>query len=345
MHESNVQAEHPMGRRDIPSPPKNKSLKDQKVYRSQVGNDNKDFTSFQEQLQALGLELRDVPGDGNCLFRALGDQLDGHSHNHLTHRRDVCEYMLKHREDFEPFIEDEVPFQRYIDNLSQSGTYAGNDAIVAFARLHEVVIVIHQLNSPLWNIKGTEQPNARQLHIAYHNGVHYSSVRKIGEDSQLPANIRLPPESKSSFGKKSRNKKCTYDEDEISAMVLQVATATGSNDMEGIYTVLEDNDFDVEATIDVVFSLKDLMKEYGKQKDVGLWGPNGSGTRLFGNAALDTSSEFQIVPAQRILEASSRKTPPKYQADKAKRESEDGQSKDKRDTNTTDSKDFSCLNL
>jgi len=28
------------------------------------------------------------------------------------------------------------------------GTYAGNDAIVAFARLHQVNIIIHQLSSP-----------------------------------------------------------------------------------------------------------------------------------------------------------------------------------------------------
>ena len=49
----------------------------------------------------------------NCLFRALGDQLEGHGRNHLKHRRDVVAYMLDHREDFEPFVEDDVPFDKH----------------------------------------------------------------------------------------------------------------------------------------------------------------------------------------------------------------------------------------
>jgi hypothetical protein len=35
-----------------------------------------------------------------------------------------------------------------VKNLSTIGTYAGNDAIVAFARLYQTNVVIHQLNSP-----------------------------------------------------------------------------------------------------------------------------------------------------------------------------------------------------
>lgn len=28
-------------------------------------------------MKALNLQLKDVGGDGNCLFRSMGDQLDG----------------------------------------------------------------------------------------------------------------------------------------------------------------------------------------------------------------------------------------------------------------------------
>ena len=49
----------------------------------------------------------------NCLFRALGDQLEGHGRNHFKHRLDVVNYMLEHREDYEPFVEDDVPFDRH----------------------------------------------------------------------------------------------------------------------------------------------------------------------------------------------------------------------------------------
>ena len=36
--------------------------------------------------------------------------------------------------------------------LRQDGTYAGNDAIVAFARRNGVNVVIHQLNAPMWTV-------------------------------------------------------------------------------------------------------------------------------------------------------------------------------------------------
>ena len=38
-----------------------------------------------------------LKGDGNCLFRALGDQLDGRVQEHLTHREAVVRYMRHHR--------------------------------------------------------------------------------------------------------------------------------------------------------------------------------------------------------------------------------------------------------
>ncbi|XP_028309911.1 OTU domain-containing protein 3 [Gouania willdenowi] len=159
--------------------------------RPQDGDDGAEFISFSNQLQALGLKLREVPGDGNCLFRALGDQLEGHSRGHLQLRQDTVQYMMSHRQDFEPFVEDDVPFTKHLSNLSQPGTFAGNDAIVAFARSQEVKVVIHQLNTPLWEINGAEKLACRELHIAYRYGDHYDSVRRIGDNSESPAQLRI----------------------------------------------------------------------------------------------------------------------------------------------------------
>ena len=41
-----------------------------------------------------------------------------------------------------------------VNALSKDGTYAGNDAIVAFARNHDLNIVIHQLFAPVWIVSG-----------------------------------------------------------------------------------------------------------------------------------------------------------------------------------------------
>ena len=98
--------------------------------------------------------------------------------------------MRHHRDDFEPFVEDNVPFECHcmlmvldlylylrliffylcelkihflffftvnlkfslfsVVNMAEPGTYGGNGCIVAFARLNSVDVVIHQLNTPMW---------------------------------------------------------------------------------------------------------------------------------------------------------------------------------------------------
>uniref|UniRef100_A0A3B4AHU3 OTU domain-containing protein 3 n=1 Tax=Periophthalmus magnuspinnatus TaxID=409849 RepID=A0A3B4AHU3_9GOBI len=173
--------------------------------KGQDGDDGAEFLSFSNQLQALGLKLREVPGDGNCLFRALGDQLEGHSRAHLRLRQETVDYMNSHRQDFEPFVEDDVPFEQHLSNLSQPGTFAGNDAIVAFARSQEVKVVIHQLNTPLWEINGSENQLCRELHIAYRYGDHYDSVRKIGDNTESPAQLRIEGQ-KREFGDGQRDR-------------------------------------------------------------------------------------------------------------------------------------------
>ena len=89
---------------------------------------------------------------------------------HLGHREAVVRYMRKHRwavfspkhpvsnfflvfrDDFEPFVEDDISFDDHLSSLSEQGTFGGNDAIVAWARLHQCTVVIHQLNKPLWQV-------------------------------------------------------------------------------------------------------------------------------------------------------------------------------------------------
>lgn len=36
------------------------------------------FTGFNKEITPLKLMLKDVAGDGNCLFRSFADQIDGH---------------------------------------------------------------------------------------------------------------------------------------------------------------------------------------------------------------------------------------------------------------------------
>ncbi|XP_069804942.1 OTU domain-containing protein 3 [Dendropsophus ebraccatus] len=230
-----------------------------KERRNRPGEDGDpgEFLSFANQLQVLGLRLREVPGDGNCLFRALGDQLEGHSRNHLRHRQETVEYMVKHRQDFEPFVEDDVPFDRHVENLAQPGTFAGNDAIVAFARNNQVNVVIHQLNNPLWQIHGSDKGNTRELHIAYRYGEHYDSVRSSQDNTETPAHLQTEMLSKDVSNKSKP--KAPMSEERGDA-VQKVRNATGCADVRLIMQSLEAESYDIESTIQMVLQIEQLKQ-------------------------------------------------------------------------------------
>ncbi|XP_059807970.1 OTU domain-containing protein 3 [Hypanus sabinus] len=278
-----------------------RALAKERKNRSQGGTEDEEFVSFANQLLAMGLKLREVPGDGNCLFRALGDQLEGHSQNHLKHRRETVDFMIKHRQDFEPFVEDDVPFDRYVTNLEKPGTFVGNDVIVAFARNNQVNIVIHQLNAPLWQVFGTRKSNAAELHIAYRYGEHYDSVRKVNDNSEAPANLRTEMLMKDDSKKKDRNKMCDYQVEDIRDFenggteidmddaVQKVRNATGCMDTDLIVQNLELESHNIESAIVAVLQMDELKNKNSIDESnvSSLWMENGSGNRIFGNQGIN----------------------------------------------------------
>ena len=65
----------------------------------------------------LKIEYRDVNGDGNCLFRAISDQMTGKESNHRKFRRDAVDYVKNNKDNFAPFIEDD--WDKFLSTLGQ----------------------------------------------------------------------------------------------------------------------------------------------------------------------------------------------------------------------------------
>ncbi|KAK9788141.1 hypothetical protein WJX73_008434 [Symbiochloris irregularis] len=70
------------------------------------------------ELSAVGLRVKQVTGDGNCFFRAVADQL-GNTISYVDLRSKVVSFMLQHRADFEPFMEDEEAFDTYCARMAK----------------------------------------------------------------------------------------------------------------------------------------------------------------------------------------------------------------------------------
>jgi len=81
-------------------------------------NDSTDDPDLEKQLDKINLKLRDVNGDGNCLFRAISDQMTGKESNHRKFRRDAVDYVKNNKDDFAPFIEDD--WDKFLSNLGMA---------------------------------------------------------------------------------------------------------------------------------------------------------------------------------------------------------------------------------
>ncbi|KAK2448891.1 Cysteine proteinases superfamily protein [Trifolium repens] len=103
-----------------------------------------DTAQFRTQLDALGLRIVEVTADGNCFFRALADQLEGNEEEHRKYRSMVVKHIL---ETFEPFIEDEVPFDEYFQTMDNDGTWAGHMEVQAASLVTHSNVCIHRVGS------------------------------------------------------------------------------------------------------------------------------------------------------------------------------------------------------
>ncbi|CDU23164.1 uncharacterized protein SPSC_01794 [Sporisorium scitamineum] len=95
------------------------------------------------QLKRMGLYAANTTGDGNCLFRALSDQLYGNPSRHAQLRQETCDHLAARPEKFAGFVDDK-PFDQYIRLMRENGTYGGHLELHAFAQMKQKQIKIVQ---------------------------------------------------------------------------------------------------------------------------------------------------------------------------------------------------------
>ncbi|CAN1813191.1 OVARIAN TUMOR DOMAIN-containing deubiquitinating enzyme 7 [Linum perenne] len=101
-----------------------------------------DLTLFRDQLDGLGLKIIQVTAD---VYRSLADQLAGNEEEHEKYRSMVVQYIRKNREIFEPFLEDDVPFEEYCQQMEKDGTWAGHMELQAASLVTNSNICIHRV--------------------------------------------------------------------------------------------------------------------------------------------------------------------------------------------------------
>lgn len=138
-----------------------------------------DIQAFSDSLRPAGLVIRDVANDGNCFFRAVSDQLYGSEDYHNKLRQRACDYLENHKLQYQHFVDDEQSFDEYVQDMRNDAVWADNVELQAISMACGVNIRIHQSGKPSYDIRNHPTPNAPAIHLSYHFGEHYASVRPL----------------------------------------------------------------------------------------------------------------------------------------------------------------------
>ncbi|KDO29533.1 hypothetical protein SPRG_05489 [Saprolegnia parasitica CBS 223.65] len=133
-----------------------------------------------------------MEADGNCLFRALSDQLHGDQTHFPVIRKDIVQYIKDHQDDLEPFMEDEEAFDHYCSRMADDGVWGGNLELYVASLLWQRHIVVHQVDGNRTTID-CGHAKARAWHVCYYNDEHYDSIRSVDDDlMSTPLPLPLP---------------------------------------------------------------------------------------------------------------------------------------------------------
>ncbi|RAL65591.1 hypothetical protein DID88_005265 [Monilinia fructigena] len=180
-------------------------------------------------LKENGLVIHKIEADGNCLFRALSDQLYGHSEDHLKIRRDIVEQMRANPDEYKPYFavgfvkrnagrkaartgpvdsqaasdaELEEKFQAYLVKMSRPHTWSDETELKAFVQEYKVDVTVWY---PSWKLTFSAEHDKTpqvQVQITFNeNASHYSSVRDASSDHPAVKYVKATTEEKSEINK------------------------------------------------------------------------------------------------------------------------------------------------
>ncbi|XP_076936487.1 OVARIAN TUMOR DOMAIN-containing deubiquitinating enzyme 7-like isoform X2 [Bidens hawaiensis] len=173
----------------------------------------------------------------------------------------VVHYIMKNRESFEPFIEDEVPSDEYCQSMEKDGTWAGNMELQAASLVTHSNICIHRKSSSRWYIKNFSDFDAKMVHLSYHDWEHYNSVRLKDDPCNGPtlpiiikADADLSVKShKTNDAVSKTNGRSANDAIKLES-IKTVKAGSGCEDEEKIQQVLLQVDGDVDAAIEFIIA-------------------------------------------------------------------------------------------
>jgi OTU domain-containing protein 5 len=133
-----------------------------------------EFVQLSASLKEKGLQIKFMKEDGNCLFRAVADQLFGDQEMHDIVRDKCLNYMVAERDHFSQFVCED--FGEYIRRKRVDKCFGNNPEIQAISELYNRPIEIYSATEPLNIFQGDYVKDNYPIRMSYHEGNHYNSV-------------------------------------------------------------------------------------------------------------------------------------------------------------------------
>ncbi|CAM8919785.1 unnamed protein product [Rhodiola kirilowii] len=124
--------------------------------------------------RAKGLEVKRMLEDGNCLFRAVADQVYGDSEAYDLTRQMCIDYMERERDHFSQFVTE--GFTSYCKRKRRDKVYGNNVEIQALAEMYSRPIHIYSYSTEPINIFQGSYITDVPIRLSYHQGNHYNSL-------------------------------------------------------------------------------------------------------------------------------------------------------------------------
>ncbi|XP_031384627.1 OVARIAN TUMOR DOMAIN-containing deubiquitinating enzyme 6 isoform X2 [Punica granatum] len=125
--------------------------------------------------RAKGLEVKKMLEDGNCLFRAVADQVYGDSELYDDVRQMCIDYMERNRDHFSQFITE--GFVSYCKRKRRDKVYGNNVEIQAMSEMYNRLIHIYSYSTePINTFQGNYHTDTPPIRLSYHHGNHYNSL-------------------------------------------------------------------------------------------------------------------------------------------------------------------------
>ena len=152
-----------------------------------------DLAKFKISITKKGLKIEEVSGDGNCLFRSVGDQIFGEESKHEFLREQVCDHLEVNKEEYKWFIEEDKNIDDYISTMRTAGEWGGQLEMSILAKLHMFNVIIYQIEQEdmVQEFHSWDTPDLKTIHLTYHRGRHYNSVRRDSEDDGPAVDQRI----------------------------------------------------------------------------------------------------------------------------------------------------------